>query len=773
MPHLRHLRHAICSCLAAAITTGVALGHEGDLKLRDWKGPVVARPYRADDPGASKSSLPFRSDNVRLLSWIPLNEMDPAASGGNDVWGYVSPSGREYAIMGLTSGTAFVEVSNPGNAQVISFKSGPSSLWRNMKTYKTYAYAVSEGGGGIQVFDLSQIDAGVVTQLGSIDASTGTTATHTMIISDYVDQGGVQRAFLYRMGGGSNGLRIYALEPTAGQPTASPATPRLVGSWTTKYVHDGAVYYYETGPYAGKEVFFACGGLNGGQTDTGMDILDVTNKSSISVMGRLTYPNARFCHQVWLSEDRRYAYINDELDENLDIFAVGRIADVSNLSNPVLVGTYSTGQNTVDHNEYVRGNLLFCANYTSGLRIFDITQGTSPRQVAWFDTHPDDDATPAGRDTFNGMWSNFPFLPSGVVLCSDIERGLFVLGVGPEPVVLSLPDGQPEFFDPRGQAIRVQTALQPGVELGPDGVMLETVVDGVPTITPLSQARNSIWQGVAPTIACGKTISWRVIAALAEGGQASLPSQGSYAAIAGLGLDQAARDACESSVGWSASLPTDNATSGRWVNAVPVPTSVAPGSDVSTDGTRCWVTGNGVPGGADGAADVDGGTTTLTSPAYSLADLQDPRVSYHRWYSNNGGAAPNEDSMPIQISGNGGASWTQLELVVENAGAWVRKEFRVFDFVSPSSQSIQLRFIARDLGNPSLVEAAVDEIAISATACPEASAGDLDANGTVDAADIGLLLLQFGACPQPCAADLDGNGVVDGGDIGLLLLLFG
>jgi hypothetical protein len=110
---------------------------------------------------------------------------------------------------------------------------------------------------------------------------------------------------------------------------------------------------------------------------------------------------------------------------------------------------------------------------------------------------------------------------------------------------------------------------------------------------------------------------------------------------------------------------------------------------------------------------------------------------------------------------------------VENAGAWVRREFRVFDFVSPSSQSIQLRFIARDLGSGSLVEAGVDEIAISATACPEASAGDFDANGTVDAGDIGLLLLQFGACPQPCAADLDGNGTVDSGDLGLLLLLFG
>jgi hypothetical protein len=50
--------------------------------------------------------------------------------------------------------------------------------------------------------------------------------------------------------------------------------------------------------------------------------------------------------------------------------------------------------------------------------------------------------------------------------------------------------------------------------------------------------------------------------------------------------------------------------------------------------------------------------------------------------------------------------------------------------------------------------------------------GDLDGSGSVDAGDIGALLLLFGPCGSPCPGDLDASGEVDAGDIGSLLLLF-
>ena len=284
---------------ALASFASIAIAHEGDPKERDFKGPYVGPAWLADEHVGEKSGPAFQSSGVRLMAWFPVGTFNAANTGGNDVWGYVSPSGREYALMGLSHGTGFVEVTNPGSSRIIGFIAGPTSTWRNVKTYRNYAYAVSEGGGGIQVFSLANIDNGVVSLVNTVDASAATPATHTMIINE-------QTGYLYRMGGGTNGLRIYSL--------ANPAAPVMVSTWNPKYTHDGVVYNYTTGPYAGKEIFFACGGTNGGQTNTGVDILDVTNKAAITTIGRFTYANANFTHQLWVSEDRRYGYINDELD---------------------------------------------------------------------------------------------------------------------------------------------------------------------------------------------------------------------------------------------------------------------------------------------------------------------------------------------------------------------------------------------------------------------------------------------------------------------------
>ena len=755
---MTHARFRTVRTLAVGLLASlasVAVAHEGDLKARDFKGPVVAPAWLADEHVGEEAVSPFQSSGVRLMAWFPVTTFNSANTSGNDVWGYVSPSGREYALMGLSNGTGFVEVTNPGSSRIVAFIAGPTSMWRNVKTYRTWAYAVSEGGGGIQVFDLSNIDSGVVTLANTVDASAATPATHTMIINE-------QTGYLYRMGGGTNGLRIYSL--------ANPAAPAMVATWNPKYTHDGVVYNYTSGPYAGKEIFFACGGTNGGQTNTGVDILDVTNKASITTIGRFTYTNANFTHQIWLSEDRRYGYINDELDEqNRGIFNLGRIVDLQNLAAPVLAGTYTTGITSIDHNEYVKSNRLFCSNYTTGLQVFDVSNGASPTRVAWFDTHPDDDAAPGA--TFNGLWSNYPYLPSGTILGSDIERGLFVWKLGSDPATVSVVGGAPALFNPYGQAVRASVALQSGISVAAGGVVLHTTVGGVTTDTPMTfDASQGNWSAMAPPVACGAEVSWNVEAFVSDGTSVKEPAAGTFVTMAATSNTSALTDTCETSTGWVVGLTGDNATAGIWLNADPVGTAAQPEDDHTASGTKCWVTGNGAVGGTVGAADIDGGTTTLTSPAYDVASLQNPYVSYWRWYSNNQGSDPNNDSMPIQISGNGGTSWVQLELVTENAGAWVQKKFRVLDFVTPSAGTIKLRFIARDLGTGSVVEAAIDDLEITDLGC--AVEGDLDGDGAVGGGDLALLLLDYGPCAG-CPSDLDGNGTVDYGDVAYLLLLFG
>ena len=269
--------------------------------------------------------------------------------------------------------------------------------------------------------------------------------------------------------------------------------------------------------------------------------------------------------------------------------------------------------------------------------------------------------------------------------------------LGPDPATISIVGGAPTQFNPYGQRIDASIALQPGVSIAAGGVVLHTTVDGVTTDTPMTNdARQTVWSAIAPPMACRASVSFSIEAFVSDGTSVRSPVAGGFDVIVATSISTPVSDTCESATGWVVGAATDTATAGIWVNADPVGTAAQPENDHTASGTRCWVTGNGAVGGSVGAADVDGGTTTLTSPAYSVASLQDPYVSYWRYYSNNQGADPNNDSMPIQISGNGGTSWVQLELVTENAGDWVQRSFRVLDYVTPTSGTVKLRFLARD-----------------------------------------------------------------------------
>ncbi|MEE8141649.1 MAG: choice-of-anchor B family protein, partial [Planctomycetota bacterium] len=355
----------------------------------------------------------FPSSGMTLLSWLTLDDLGVGTTldNGNDCWGYVSPSGREYALMGHSHGTTFVEVTDPANPVILELIHGPVSLWRDIKVYQSYAYAVSEGGDGIQVIDMSEIDNGVVTFITNITTGGGSDSHNVAIDTD--------SGFLYRCGGtSSDGLRIYDL--------ANPANPVWVAEWDDRYVHDAQVVTYDSGPYAGRQIAFACGGANGGWVDTGLDILDVTDKGNIILLSNTLYPDNEYSHQAWLSEDKQYLYLNDELDEGtLGIPTTTFVFDVSDLSVPFLANTFTNGLPAVGHNLYVKGDLIFEANYKSGLRVFDAgVDPLDPPEVAFFDTWEEDDEVGS-----SGLWSNYPFLPSGTILGSDRNRGLFVLSL--------------------------------------------------------------------------------------------------------------------------------------------------------------------------------------------------------------------------------------------------------------------------------------------------------------------------------------------------------
>ncbi len=392
--------------LTTLLGASLALAHDDDPKLRQVSALV---PAGVAGPTSGAAGA-FEVNGVQLLA-----QLTPADLGTTmlcaDNWGYVSPSGRQYAIQCTEDSTVFVEVTDPQSPVVVGSIAGPAGVWRDAKVYGEYAYSVHETNGvGIQIIDLTQIDQGVVTYVGTIEG-TDTGATHNVAINE-------ESGYLYRCGGAYHGLRVYDL--------SNPANPTYAGSWDARYVHDAQIVTWSDG----RELAFCCGGLNSGWSDTGLTIVDVTDKQNMFVVSQLYYPGGQYSHQGWLSEDRQYFYLGDELDEYYNTMATRtHVFSVGDPDNATYLGAFdSTTSQSIGHNMYTHGGLLYQANYRSGLRVFDLNvSALNPPEIAWFDTQPGDDT-----NDFGGTWSVYPYLPSGIVLLSDREEGLFILRLDEE-----------------------------------------------------------------------------------------------------------------------------------------------------------------------------------------------------------------------------------------------------------------------------------------------------------------------------------------------------
>lgn len=279
---------------------------------------------------------------------------------------------------------------------------------------------------------------------------------------------------------------------------------------------------------------------------------------------------------------------------------------------------------------------------------------------------------------------------------------------------------------------------------------------------------DGVYAAALPPTPCARTVQY-YFEAIGPDGAVTLPRGAPEARfIARAQVSTTVyEDAFEGVTEWAAGSPGDDAVAGQWVRVDPNGTVAQPEDDHTPIGTRCWVTGQAAAGSGSGAADVDGGTTTLVSPMLDGSDLSSVLV-YWRWYTNNLGAAPNADSMPVEWTQDG-IVWSPIETVAVSAAAWVEARFTLGEFL-PAPGPFRIRFRARDLDAGSLVEAAVDDVRIDGTACRWRLA-DITQDGTVDGADLGALLSAWGLAGT--AADLDDDGVVGGSDLGMLLADWG
>jgi choice-of-anchor B domain-containing protein len=370
--------------------------------------------------------------NIDYLAQVQLQEIPTQPTSASEIWGFVdADDNREYAILGHRNGTAIYDVTTPAGPVFVGNIPGNPSLWREVKAlqipqaggpHRAYAYVSTEApGGGLQIIDLSNLPNSVSLANTLTDIST----SHTLYVSNVNYSTNIalpgRQPFLYLAGSNIAGgaYRIYDL--------TNPVIPRLVTPSPSGagYMHDSvSMLITDNRTTQCANAHNPCEVLVD-FNETSVDLWDVTDKAAPARLSTTTYPTATYVHSGWPTEDQRYIVVHDELDElrrNLrtQIYTL----DVGDLRTPSLVTSYTGGTTTTDHNGYTVGNRYYVSHYKRGLVIFDLANPRALTEVASFDTYLFPSANTAGTD---GAWGVYPFLPSGTLLVSDIENGLFLL----------------------------------------------------------------------------------------------------------------------------------------------------------------------------------------------------------------------------------------------------------------------------------------------------------------------------------------------------------
>ena len=388
----------------------------------------------------------YPCQGIDFMSRVPLSSFTGNPLSASNLWGYVDlDDNREYAIIGLRNGTGVVDVTDPANPVIVGHIAGVSSQWREVKVYQfwnasasrwdAYAYITTEGsGGGIQIIDLTQLP----TSVSLTNTWTGVSTSHTDHVSniDYSTNASNNPNFppiLYISGSNKGGLRFVSL--------ANPTNLTEIGFWTGTYSHDTYAHVFadaranQCAPgHNPCEVVFSFAGTSG------LKIIDVTDKSAPVTLSTLTYAQLGYTHSGWISSDGNFIFLHDELDEqNFGVNGTIRTINISSLTAPTVSNLYTASTAAIDHNGYTIGNKFYFSNYTRGIGVLDVSNPNAPVELSFFDTYP------AGNTaSFNGAWGIYPYLPSGNILISDIQRGLIVVheqssAPTPTPAVTNTP----------------------------------------------------------------------------------------------------------------------------------------------------------------------------------------------------------------------------------------------------------------------------------------------------------------------------------------------
>ena len=346
-----------------------------------------------------------QSDNVSLFATWSLDDLATNGLGGryNDVEG-LEVGGREYAIVGSTEGTHIVDVTDSASAVEVHFLPGADGgnfvTHRDYHIHETVLYAVcDQGSSTLQIWDLASLPGAPVVLY---DDDEFVERAHNVFVDDAT-------LTLYLASSKSAALNTPLLaldvnDPT--QPTLVADLSPWIGGCHDLYAWDDTVW------------------VNGSGV---VRVLDMNPTPHL--IGSLDdYPFQGGNHSGWwVPEKDVYVFADETHGSPLKVVDASDVTDLQVLS----LLSSETADNAIPHNLMMRDDLVFVSYYHDGLQVFDVRDPANPQKVAWYDTY-----LPDHHNGFAGAWGVHSALPSGRVLISDVQSGLFVLTLEPDSVLL-------------------------------------------------------------------------------------------------------------------------------------------------------------------------------------------------------------------------------------------------------------------------------------------------------------------------------------------------
>ncbi len=674
--------------------------------------------------------------NMKLRSHVPY----PGYTCSSE-WGYVDNHGNEYALVGTSFGVSIVNITDPDNPQVTFNIQHTSSFWREIKTYGNYAYATNEDGGGLLVMDLSNLPDTVYQYSFIYTDPNGYQQTdgHELWIDEH--------GRLYIFGGAywNAGATMFDL-------TADPINPPFLGAYENHYIHSGFV---RGDTLWASEIF-----------DGQVEVVNVADPQNCMVMSSFTTPN-HFTHNSWPTHDDHYLFTTDEVAG-----AYVTAYDVSDLNNVTEVDRIQSnpGTSVIPHNVHLlTDTFAVTAYYCDGVVVFDVSHPDNMIKVASYDTWPN------ACVGYNGTWGAYPYLPSGNLILSNIEDGLFVLtptyiqACRLEGFVTDSATGTPLYnvnvqilntgvmsgtdlsgnyktgyaysgnynaeFTYAGYATRIipvtlnhgqVTALNVKMKAAASGSLHGTVID---SSTGIAISASDI------NIADSSLTNYTAVCDV--NGQFSVPNTittGDYLATAGIwGYKTRQEVAAVNDVNSSIVVPLpkgfyddfffDNswivsgtATSGSWVRGAPVGTNTGgvffnPSSDANDDYGSECYV-TGNNGGNPGDDDLQNGYTMLTSPLMDLSGYLSPKISFEYWLATDSASATNDSLMVLISNGNTTVQAEAYSPAGSDLSQWLHREIRVKDLLTVTSQ-MSVSFYAVDHAGNNVFEVAIDRFDVN------------------------------------------------------------